>query len=322
LVGFCFSSTAASVHLRIARNLAWRLQRTKVNTRLKRVTDHGDDNDTQKQLFDICRTRHLHGWANARMYHFGSRNRTASFLWSMVRDPTPRYISEFFHFEVSRKRNGSLIHLDRHFIQYLQHGPHANHHSLNWLSTTLYHFNRTDPIKTANQILLHYDFLGVTERFDESMVALALITNTPIRDILYLSSKNNGAYDDGAYRNQCTKIISGHLTPTMQSYLDSVQWQYYISPEWHLYRAVNRSLDLTIDYGIVGGRSRFNDALHVFRMAQRSVEANCSSTVRFPCTGTGQRRNESDTDCLWSDIGCGFDCIDQVANSIGLPIDW
>jgi hypothetical protein len=40
-----------------------------------------------------------------------------------------------------------------------------------------------------NQILADYDFMGTTERMDETAVALAMLLDLPLGDILYLDAK-------------------------------------------------------------------------------------------------------------------------------------
>jgi Sulfotransferase family len=297
----------------------------------------------------VCRTRHLHGWASEQMFNYGRRNRSSSFLWSIVREPTQRYISEFFHFYVSRgqlpKRLRTNDMLGKHgtslsnraiadslsgdnstlttstendFVYFLRNGDHANHHYLNWLSTSQYHYKHSNTLNFSNQIIDDYDFIGISERFDESMVALALLTNTPLRDVLYVSSKNSGGYDDGAYQNRCFKIISSFVSPNMQRYLDSDEWQRYVQPEMDLYVAISDSLDLTIDHSI--GRARFDGALKKFREVIAVVNERCTQeTIRFPCSTAGERRLDADIDCLWRDLGCGFDCLDRVADELSLP---
>jgi hypothetical protein len=102
------SSTAASIHLRIARNEANRQHNKKLllSDRAANIdTDNNNvdknNNSTDTDFWPVCKTRHLHGTAS-RQYQYSKRNKTNSFLWSRVRDPTKRHISEFFHFEVSR----------------------------------------------------------------------------------------------------------------------------------------------------------------------------------------------------------------------------
>jgi hypothetical protein len=194
------STTSTSVHLRIARNLALRTN----------------------QSFEICKTRHLHGWAGPRLYHYDRRQRDASFLWTMVREPSSRYVSEYFHFGLSRHKQTDAVH-------YLKNGPHSDHHYLSWLSTRKPQYHRRNqggrPYLVANRIINDYDFMGVTERFAESVVVLQMLLNLPMADILHISSKVSGGYDDGEYRNECTKIQrSTNVTSELKEYLQSDEW--------------------------------------------------------------------------------------------------
>lgn len=282
------SSSSASLHLRLARNLA-----------------KGTD-------YEICRSRYQHGWAGPKMYKYGQRNRSQSFLWTVLREPTARYASEFFHFEVSR---AEVAPSDENFIHFLKSGKHSDHHYLSWLSTGGYQFGRSDPVRCSNDILSDYDFIGVTERLDESAVCLMMLLRLKLADILHLSSKNSGGYDDGAYRNRCVYIAPTVLSSGMNDYLGSKEWQNYVQPERALYQAANRSLDLTIERL---GREEFQANLARYRHAKQLVESRCLPEIKLPCTDTGKRIKDNATDCMWGDLGCGFKCIDQVSTELGL----
>lgn len=284
------SSSSAGLHLRIARNIA---QRT-----------HAD--------YEICKSRYLHGWAGPRMYKYGQRNRSKSFLWTILREPTARYASEFFHFEVSRAK---VAPSDENFIHFLKSGKHSDHHYLSWLSTKGYRFGQSDPVRCSNNILSDYDFIGVTERMDESAVCLMMLLRLKLADILHLSSKNSGGYDDGEFRNQCVYITPTFISEGIRDYVASNEWQRYVQPENALYEAANRSLDLTIQKL---GRDAFQTNLARYRHAKQLVESRCLSMTKFPCTDTGERIKDNATGCLSGDLGCGFDCIDEVSTELGL----
>lgn len=276
------SSTAASVHLRIARNLAKRQQHDK---------------------WPICKARFLHGWAGPKMYQFAQRNRTASFLWTMLRQPTSRYISEFWHFYVTRK---SVPVTAPALQRFLRRGEHSDHHSLSWLSVHGYQYGKSNPIATAQDILRDYDFIGVAERFDESIVVLSLLLGVPLADVLYLSSKVTGGYDA-----LCYKLRKGQLSPPMQRLLQTQEWQTYIAPEVALHQAANASLDLTIEKL---GRARVQDLVQQFQTLNREVQNVCGPVTKFPCNATTGQPSGS-TDCLHGDMGCGLDCIDRVVEA-------
>jgi hypothetical protein len=137
----------------------------------------------------------------------------------------------------------------------------------------------------------------------------------PMADVLHLSSKTSGSYDDGKFRNTCVAIQKSNVSSTVHEFFMGDEWQAYIAPERALYLAANTSLDRTIDSL---GRLEFERQLQKFRRAKAVVESKCGPVVKFPCSSTGELRRDKDTDCLWGDLGCGFDCLDQVATELDL----
>mmetsp|Transcript_13807 Transcript_13807/g.22194 ORF Transcript_13807/g.22194 Transcript_13807/m.22194 type:complete len:110 (+) Transcript_13807:2-331(+) len=101
----------------------------------------------------------------------------------------------------------------------------------------------------------------------------------------------------------------------MQAYLQSDQWQRQTRWDHVLYQAVYDSLDLTID---ALDRSRVEQMLEKFRRAQAVVHERCESTIKSGCTKDGYRRLPQETNCLFLDSACAYDCIDSVAADLGL----
>lgn len=103
----------------------------------------------------------------------------------------------------------------------------------------------------------------------------------------------------------------------MLAYFASPHWKWAVHWDEVLYHAANRSLDLTIEYL---GRDAFEMRLSEFRHVKRIVDQECGTVVRFPCTRDGVRRTDQDTDCLVSDLGCGFQCMDGVFSRMKLAV--
>lgn len=215
-------STAASINLRIASTL---------------------------KPGSLCQARFNHGTAFSLQY--ATRDRTKSFLWTVLREPTARFVSEFFFFQVSRL---GVTASDENFYNYVHNGGRGKFsHYFNVLSLTKFNstdmvrFNSTDMIQTVNSIMHDYDFIGVTERMDESAVALQMLLKLPTASVIYASSKVNGGYDDGLYQNTCYKIQKSSILPFMKQYFESNMWKEKNKWAAVLYQTANRSLDLTID---------------------------------------------------------------------------
>jgi Galactose-3-O-sulfotransferase len=337
------SSTAAGIHLRIAKHVAQR--------QFQGVTTNDDDvalslerhyNDrtitpaaaaaSPSPLF--CESRFDHGYAH---HLFPRRNKNQSFLWSIVRDPQSRLLSLFFHFWVSRYGHKATT---ASFIDFAQRDFwDSQEHYLKVLSTRESSFqkyvarvaaesgrreaggNGTTTLTIAksgyvNQILLDYDFLAITERLDESAVVLAMLLDLPLGDVLYLSAKGQGGYDDGGFRHQCTRIQKTVVTDGMRDFFQTPEWTNVVYWDEVLYRMANASLDKTIDETL--GRARFEQQLQTFRSVLAVSRTRCLETVIFPCSANGTRIPDNETDCLWRDSGCGYHCLNQVAREFGI----
>lgn len=235
------SSTASGINLRISRNTARR-----------RNKEH-----------DMCRVRFDHAWASSK---FPTRDRDNSFLWTLVRDPTKRVVSQFFHFEISRDKKEPT---DDNFFNYVINGPNGmvKDYYLGALSISGYKEDRSNNVDVANGIMGDYDFIGVTERMDESVVALAMILEVPLADVLYLKAKGKGGFDDGGGRDReiCTYIWPSFVSDGMKEFFETEQWRDIIRWDEALYKAANRSLDLTIDKL---GRKRFEENLKLYLHAK------------------------------------------------------
>jgi hypothetical protein len=290
------SSTTSGVNLRIARNVAQRRKRLNIT---------------------ICDARFDHGPTFFPGYTlFNDRISNASILWSVLRDPTKRAISQFFHMEVSRKK---LEPTDANLIRFLRqyHKSMMQDYYYKALYTKAkFDRDKISPIPTANQILRTYNFIGITERLDESLVVLMMLFRLKMADILYLSAKTKGGYDDGGGRGGehiCTYIWPSFVTPGVDAFLHSKEWRDTIRYDMLLYQAVNQSLEMTID---TLGRSRFNDNLQKYQAAQKLAEERCLPTTVFPCDIGGVYHPT--TDCIWNDSGCGTTCLDTIATELNL----
>lgn len=283
-------STAAGINIRIMKHAAQEVQR-------------------QKQTkFQFCQGRFEHAWGYDMLA--GRPRNSASFAWTTVRDPTERAISQFFHFEVSRKKTAPD---DYPFQRYLwSESQILSNYYLQVLNTEKALIYDTDAPALINKIMHEYDFIGVTERMDESAVALMMLLNVKMGSVLFLNAKGNGGYDDGGV-GECVYIEPSHVSKGMLNFFEETRWKKYIKWDKLLYQAANRSLDMTID---LLGRASFEENLAKFRHAQVFARERCLTREVFPCTSSGAKNpNKS---CLWKDSGCGSDCLDEVATELGL----
>jgi len=75
--------------------------------------------------------------------------------------------------------------------------------------------------RIVEDILDGYDFIAVTERMDESLVALQMLLNLTTKDILYTHSRGSGTFSNGPPGTPCIFIPHSFLTPGIKSYFQS-----------------------------------------------------------------------------------------------------
>lgn len=309
-------STAAGIHVRMMNHIAQQQQGRQVPIK---DYDGGRNNTVSKQTIRAfsgklsCQGKWDHDWAY-RM--FRNRNRDESFTWTVLREPTTRVISQFFHFEVTRLGTSTN---DGSFQHYLwneyQSRDALYQYYLHVLSTReyKYHVNVRDVPSAIQEILSEYDFIGISERMDETAVVLAMLLGLRLADVLYLNAKESGGYDDAQGGGKCQLIQRSFVSEGMRTYFAQPAWKRIIFADQLFYEAVNASFDLTIEYL---GRERFEGQLARFRNALTVARETCLRHEWFPCTSHGERnRNKS---CLWKDSGCGYECLDRIATRLDL----
>lgn len=256
-------------------------------------------------------TFHHHRASDLNLY---KRSRVETFLWTIMRQPASQFISKFFHGHVARHGAEANIEEFKFFFNKKFHHHEFDPPQIDFISPRLL---TLDDLKskgaredTVREIINEYDFMGVTERLDESLVALQLILGLDAGDILYVSAKVNGGYDDGAYQNKCFKIPPSILSKEMKEFTYSPEWRKRFAFPTMLYEAVNKSLDLTIENI---GQDVFAKALKEHRYLMSLVNDKCAPTAIFPCSKEGVlQTSKSNSNCYWSDSGCGYPCLDQL----------
>lgn len=136
----------------------------------------------------------------------------------------------------------------------------------------------------AQNILTDFDFIGITERMDESLVALRFLMRLNATDILFLNSKLSGGYDDGKFNNTCFKIQKPFLSDGVRKFLDSDEWCMMNKGDLFLYESVNEKLDHIIQ-GI--GKGKFGKALYKHTWLLKYVQKLCADEAIYPCSSEG-----------------------------------
>jgi hypothetical protein len=279
------SSTCAGINIRIASKVGERVRGLDIEDRPNRCG-------------------HTHGHGREVLLN----RRFPNILWTILRDPVKRAISEFYHFEVSRR---GVEPADTKLIDHLKS---KKSFQFNYIVDTrvpmALNVTTKNPFQDIREYVMDaYDFIGLLERKEESLALMKILWGLETEDLIVLSAKQSGGYDGGGFDNTCVKIQKPeNLTDNVQSFLTFGFPRGNL--DYALYAIVNRSLDKTIDYL---GRDRVQEEVQRIHAMQAIAEQKCEDEAIFPCSSDGTRQVErSQRSCYWKDLGCGHKCVDRV----------
>lgn len=284
----CSSSTLAGIAVKIARNEAKRRRR-----------------QSGENIPDECLVKADHGsYRNV----VSQRDKQRSLLWTFIRHPVRRQVSDFFHFHVSRRG------VDPNNITAFQEESSKALRIVDYMTGSYFHVYKRNQNFTSSQkvdFILHaYDFIGTVDRYHESLVLLKIIYGLELRDILYTSAKRSGGYDDGEYRGKCTYIQKSYVSPEMKTWFEtSPEWRERVKDDMVLYNAVDRSIDLTID---AFGHDKVERQVKVLERALDYADLVCGATAIYPCSADGKLRSRNETTCVAHDWACAHKCIETL----------
>jgi hypothetical protein len=338
-------------------NIVLRLSHNRGAIEAKKMEELQSTNHAQKAWKKRPHCRHRSNHKTSVDLDYVHRNKKKSFLFSLVRDPTKRRLSTYFHFRVTylqedptdenfqkfainRGQSNAIIRdltfdpglskkmsvdYERFLVQWgASHGgissrdrPIASDLLQNGtVRETL------DYAEIVRDILESYDFIAVTERMDESLVAFKLLLGLTVEEILYAkASRSAGSFSNGNLKTRpCMYLIPPFLTDGMNDFFytpgKNDRWIEYSRGDALLHRAASLSLDRTIDE--VFGRKNFEKHLEEFRNAQAYAQAVCSSApdlVQGMCDEAGNSveldPNRTKTCYIWSE-GCDHKCLNEL----------
>ena len=273
-------------------------------------------------------------------FYFRNRVKGLSFLWTFVRDPTNRALSRVANGiskhrqEAQYKGSYSNNFTDAYVLNKLQQskdiqygtisegrgGFQVQYTMLQVLDEYMF-WNESQPSAVQHHdtlqqhiknTLRQYDFVGLVERFDESLVALQLLMGLDTSDILYISSRLSSQFTLSG--GKCIKNIEPQTLRSrpVKDFLHSPTWWAQNYGDWLLREAASLSLDRTIEQI---GVQYFAEAFSDFQDMRNEVVEKCRPI--FPCSNSGaDQLKESRDSCYEDDIGCGYPCIDEIASRV------
>lgn len=238
--------------------------------------------------------------AAAHTLNLQNRKQNQSFLFTFVREPTKRAISNFFYFKVTmQNQEVSVSNFKSGCCKSRMKLKGNAGFQLAYISTQgrlpEYSFwNSSDPEKIQNpyklldrinHVFKSYNFIGVSERLNESMVVLSFLLDLTVREIAYVNHKNSGSYVYVRSRKECVKIVEAQLPRELEEYLTTKEWNTLTAGDTLLHRTAWKALDNTIDNVI--GRDLFQKRLKQYESLMEMMHTcnekclDCSSDGKY-----------------------------------------
>lgn len=271
----------------IARRIAYHYHITGWNTEY--VNEHSPGYTVEPMLL----ANHNEMWKEQR---FSNRFRSPTFYFTWLRDPADRCLSEFYHFEVSRS------HVANSDAKKVEHLKKCHNVQYAYIANSQFYGQQ----KPHNVTAL-YNFIGLNERFEESVLLLGLELNLTMCDLLYLNAKDshNGGKDDvGAVFTPHPKLYEENST--IQAFVASDAFRQANTLDYALISAVNYQLDAKIQSYFSNRKNTFipfGRLRQLFHGELQTAWEQCYPSIRGKLPST--------TDCYWRDNGCGYSCLDE-----------
>ena len=287
------SSTCEGVSLSIAHNVARRLASS-------------DDAPP-------CIHYNRHVFQDVGGLEYKSPRPFSSLVWTMVRNPIERDLSSFYFFEVSRKdtpASDDLMLETFRLTKNFQTSYLLPWQTVPWNAGSEFSGRRDQLIQwLESDIMTTYDFIGVTERYDESLAVMVILWKLEPTDVIVMSAKQSGGYDDAGETGQCTRIVKpSPPSPAIKRYWSTEHAVDNV--DFLLWEVANRSLERTIDRL---GRAKVAAVVDEIRNLRKMAEYWCSHKTHFPCNARGIKQfHLSKKSCYVQDAGCGHACVDRT----------
>jgi hypothetical protein len=284
-------------------------------------------------------------WSHVRAFKYSQRDRQQSVLFTSVRDPSSRALSRIFYTSITHRGESPndanvLQKLRWNHAQYGAVSHHGGGYQVRYCSMIKNLPLSWDPERpnevihplqvqqNVKELILAYDFIMVSERMDESVVAFALLLDLPLSDVLVMNAKQNsnknGTAQGGDYlyfswrdtkqkqpKEVCKLSVPSIRSPAVQAHFQSMEWRAKNYGDYLLQEAASQSLDRTIAETF--GHDRFHRALQRYQRLKSKANALCANETLSHCSSTGEiQRHLSTQNCYADDSGCGYPCIDRM----------
>ena len=242
-------------------------------------------------------------------YSLGLRDRNdlKSFVFTFVRNPKDYILKSYFYFKVTKNRERPTAEGIAEYSE--DFGNKQSKMMMSLASENAYRRKGLKrPSSISKAIVSEYDFIGLVDKPDESLVLMQLLLGLETEDILYNPSPHAGTislWKDN--KNICEEVKKEYLPSGSKEFFDSEDFYNQNDVDIEIYKEVQKVHEATID--MVIGRDRFDEALRKYKAEMKVVEDQCLPTVQYKCNEAGKR---------WKDLnscdknGCDAKCLSSL----------
>lgn len=306
-------NNAGFSYVQIQENTGW-MSTTPPSAHYRMAQKLGCSSDADVKILDKSDNHH---------YNKGDKS---SFRWTTIQEPTNRLLYKFFYSTVSNEKNEPN---DKNFHELFEK-YNVGSQLMERLAPKPSAEKETEGViaQHVTAIMNDFDFVAVQERMEESLVAMAMLMDMSMRDIMHLAPamvgfpgtpKKLGHFVQNMKNpTKCTYIIPAFVSPGLEAYFETPKYQNSVKGERILYNVANKALNMTID--TLNKNGEFSANLNIFRYLQAWALYTCqdepsiADATQFPCMRNGKYNTELEAECVQDDVGCGFSCLDKVAN--------
>lgn len=254
-----------------------------------------------------CKASSNHAFAYT--MNLSNRDKAKSYLFTFVRDPTTRSISDFFYHRVTRQGEEPSLENFKKINKKLSEnklrglgGYQLSYVSIEHKHPEYFFWNESSPtlvqhpsllLSSIQNVIEEYDFIGVAERVDESLVVLSFLLDVKVEEVATVSARVSGQFIDLSKEQKCVKIAKPNMTKDMTDYLESEEWRASTAGDRLLHKVAIERLDYTIDHLI--GRQLFEQRLKDFKVVVDSLKS-CRKFC-FLCSIEGTYRDNPKDAC-------------------------
>eukprot|EP00567_Pseudictyota_dubia_P005262 CAMPEP_0197463116 /NCGR_PEP_ID=MMETSP1175-20131217/60962_1 /TAXON_ID=1003142 /ORGANISM="Triceratium dubium, Strain CCMP147" /LENGTH=458 /DNA_ID=CAMNT_0042998795 /DNA_START=100 /DNA_END=1477 /DNA_ORIENTATION=+ len=199
------------------------------------------------------------------------RDRDRSLLFTFIRDVKEWKVAKYYH-ELAKVQDAQpSVNGMSTYVMKRDNGQSKYIRTLSSFDDYGVKYGAYTARDIARAILTEYDFVGVVEDPERSLVCYRLLFGLPAKSILYNPSPLAGTISfRSGDKSSCQRVLPNEIYPEVRNIMAGSQWKEENAVDMALYEEAKRSLDATID--LVIGRDTFETALAEHRELMSKVK--------------------------------------------------